>query len=163
METDQRKHAWYTPHMLETLLKPEEIKKRLESRTITQEKFKWPTEDIYFSGEIEDKKFYVLVLTNAIPPHGQNPVLPNVSGEIIEDSEGKSIIYIWLEHDIDWKSLTRSVFILWTIVFFYYKVNALIYTGVLYLGYFLVKKYLEFVGRRVVEWLEALLEAKEKI
>ncbi len=163
MEADQGKPAWYTPHKLETSLKPEEIKRRLESRTITQERYKWPTEETYFSGEIEDKKFYVLVLTGAIPPHGQNPVLPNVSGEIIEDSEGKSIIYIWLEHDIDWKSYILSVFIFWTIIFFYYKVNALIYTGVLYLGYFLVKKYLEFVGRRVVEWLEALLEAKEKI
>ncbi len=154
------KRMWYTPHKLVTFLEADAIEMRLKNRTIPEDnRTEQPSEKEFFVGKIENKKFRMDILKGKIPSCWRTIILPKVTGEIIEDTTGKCIIYVRLEAEKDW----GVYFVFLTIAFSFHKVAVLLYVVAVLLGYILFQRRWEKIGSCVIEWLKVLLKAEEKL
>ncbi len=142
-------------YKIETSLNKKEIEKRIRSKTILKGEriFSYLEDYFFFGGTIENGKFMFYPLPIQMPPRGsQNPFLPKISGEIIELDSSHSIVLIQTRIG------PARIGFFALLIFFFAQTNILIFIVTLCFVVFLLKKYWNFVCKRVGEWLEKLLE-----
>ena len=162
----QKKKGWNLQYELVTSITSEEIERRLKNVTILRGNKKTilnlNLNDYLFAvGKVTDKDFEFRINSNRISPRGKsNPFLPKVYGEIMEDTQGKSVVVFQLKKGVEWiyyillyllicHDLITKPFHFIVSIFLWCLINVL------------VRQYWKYVGRCVMEWFEELFEDKE--